>query len=243
MPTQGYPAGSMPSILPPSYVRTPDDIVFEDDFTGLFNASNTINAAKWYSAGVGTEVLTTEATGESGGWVIQQTGTSSADSHGVRGNAAFVPAAGRQIAFGAYFKMASVTSAAGFVGIALPITNNNVLSKLVAGTLTVDGVGFYVAAGGTIYVVVGNGTTSTTTAFAAPTGYTTPTVAAATAVSVSFVINGTDSVQFYVNGIPHNGKITANIPTNVQAVTSDVQTATTAAKTLSLDFIGCYAGR
>jgi len=242
MPTLGFPAGSNPAVIG-SAIRTPDSIVFEDDFTGLMNASNTVNAAKWYSAGVGTEVISTEATAESGGVVLLTTGASSADNCGIRGNEAFAVAAGRQIVGVARFKLPSITAAAGFFGLANAITNNNILAKIVAGTNTSDCIGFYVAAGGAISTVVGNGTTSVTTAIASLiTGTSTPVAAADTYIELAFLVQGTDAVYFYANGI-YVAKVTANIPTAVQAVTFDVQTATTAAKTLAIDYVNVSAGR
>jgi hypothetical protein len=242
MPTLGFPAGSNPAVIG-SAIRTPDSIVFEDDFTGLTNASSTVNAAKWYAAGVGTEVISTEATAESGGVILLQTGTSSADSCGIRGNGSFLPATQRQIVGVARLKLPSITAAAGFFGLAAPITNNNILSKIVAGTNTSDCIGFYIAAGGAISTVVGNGTTSVTTAIASlVTGISTPSAAADTYIELAFYVLEKTAVYFYANGI-YVGKVTANIPTNVQAVTFDVQTATTAAKTLSVDYVNVSAGR
>lgn len=243
MPTFGFPAGSNPSVLPPGFLRTPDSIVVEDDFTGGTNVSATVNAAKWLVAGVGTEVTATVATAESGGVVLLQSGATSANNCGLASNGCFVPATQRQIYGIARVKMASITSAAGFFGLCVStLTNQNPLDKITNAVNTSDCIGFYIAAGGVISSVVGNGTTSVTTTLAASTGIATPAAVADTYIQLAFEVVGLDAVYFYVNHILC-GKTTANIPTNVQAVMFDVQTATSAAKTFSLDYVNVSCGR
>lgn len=240
MANLGFPAGSNPSVLGPA-LRVADAVQFEDDFVGLLNASNTVNAAKWYSAGVGTEVTTTESS-DYGGAATLQTGTSANDSCGIRSAAAFTLAANRSILGMARLKVGSTSNQAAFFGLAASISNNNVCSKLVLNTLSTDCIGFYIN-GTSISIVTGNGGTSNTpVAATAPTGATTPVIAATTYVDLAFEVIGTSKVNFYFNGY-FCGTLNTYLPTNPQAVTFDVQTTTTAAKTITVDYVNVVAGR
>jgi len=213
-----YNAGAVKDSARLSALLNPRDAVTKfDDFFSKVTATNLM-----WTVTAGT--VTTAAV-ESG---VMTIATSTADAHVYSINPVVKATAGRTITFECYCKVSSIgTTGSAFVGLSDTSGTLPVVAATGVFNGTQKGIGF-VFTTSTVKGITGDGATI-------PTAITGATTVADTYVRIGFVVQGTTSCKFYVNGV-YVGEQTTGIPADVALYETYGTKYATADKTLSLDW-------
>lgn len=162
----------------------PDYTVFWDDFTGVaVDSTNAWTVVK--DTGASVAIVADTAGGEI---ALTSTATTDDDGASIQGNEIFLPASGRTIWFEARVKLADAAQQDMFVGLC-----QNFATDPEASLAASNRIGFQKDDGSALLLTkteVADTETSTTT---------DQSVVAATYVRLGFKVNGTGSVEFFVN--------------------------------------------
>lgn len=190
---------------------------YDNDFFQYAAGDWTITAV----GGAATQALTDAV----GGRLLLTNGAADNDLISMQlGAEAFMPAVGKKIFFETSFQVNDATQTDWLMG--LVVTDTSPLT-------TTNGIFFRKDDGTTSIgaIVCRAGVESIETGLAIN--------ANATDVKVGFVVNGTSTTDFYVNGV-YAATITGNVPTTEMRVTMHIQDGEAVAKSMSVNYVRCY---
>lgn len=194
---------------------------FFDDFFSYAAGDWTITTTEDGGGGSASEAITDAAGGVL--LITNDNGASDLDQL-QRVGEAFLPAAGKKLWFESRFKIGDVSSSTVIVGLA--VTDTSLVASAPA-----NGIYFQSAGASDLDFV-------STAGSAAATSSAEGIIAITDGgwVKVGFKVNGVSSVDYWVNDVKR-GTITSNIPTTEMRISLAITNGTTAAETLSVDYV------